>query len=167
MPFNQLICWRPFLLLLSIFPIIRAFSKELALCIRWPKYCSFSFSISPSNEYSGLISFRIDWFDLLPDQGTLKSLLQHHSLKASILQHSAFFMVQLSHLYMTIGKTTALTICTFVSKVTSPLFNTLSSFVIAFLPRIKHLLILWLQSLSTVILEPKKIKSVSFHFSPI
>ena len=145
--------------LLSIFPIIKVFSKELALCIRWPKYCSFSFSISPSNEYSGLISFRIDWFDLLADQRTLKSLLQHHSLKASILQHSAFFMVQLSHLYITTGKTTALIICTFVSKVMSQLFNTLSSFVIAFLPRIKHLLILWLQSLSTVILEPKKIKS--------
>ena len=125
----------------------QAFSSESALLIRWPKYWSFSFSISLSNEYSGLISFRIDWFDLLLVQGTLMSLLQHHSSKASILRHSAFFMVQLSHLYMTIGKTIALTVCTFVSKVTSLLFNMLSRFVIAFLPRCKHLLISWLQSL--------------------
>ena len=130
-----------------------------ALCIRWPKYWSFNFSISSSNEYSGLVSFRIDWFDLV--QGTLKSLLQHHSLKAPILEHSAFFMVQLSHLYMTTGKATALSRWTFVNKVMSLLFNTLSRFVIAFLPSSKCLLISWLPSPSAVILEPKKIKSVT------
>ena len=129
------------LLMSSVFPSIRVFSNELALCIRWPKYWSFSFSISPSNEYSQLISFRFDWFDLLAVQGTLKSLLQHHSSKASILQCSAFLMVQLSHPYMTTGKTTALTRWIFVGKVLSLPFNTLSRFVIAFLPRSKHLLI--------------------------
>ena len=147
------------LLLLSIFPSIRVFSNELALRIRWPKYWSFSFSLS--NEYAGLISFRIDWFDLLAVQGTLKSLLQHHSSKASILRYSAFFMVQLSHSYMTIGKTITLTRWTFVSKVMSLLFNMLSNLVIAFLPRSKRLLISWLKSSSTVILEPKKIRSVA------
>ena len=139
---------------------IRVFSNELALHSRWPKYWSFSFSISPSNEYSGLISFRIDWFDLLAVQGTLKSLLQHHNSKASIPHCSALFMVQLSYLYMTTGKTRALMMQTCVREVTSLLFNTLSRFVIAFLPRSKRVLISWLQSLSSVILEPKKIKSV-------
>ena len=138
-------------------------SNELVLLIRWPKYQSFIFSISPSNEYSGMISFRIDRFALLADQGTLKSLLQHHGSKASILQHSAFFIVQLSHPYMTTGKTIALTVRAFVSKVMSLPLNTLSMFVTAFLPRRKCLLISWLQSLSTVILEPKKIKC---HFPP-
>ena len=167
MLFNHLILYHPLLLLPSIFPSIRDFSNELALPIRWPKYWSFSFSNSPSNEYSGLISFRIDWFDLLAVQGTLKSLLQYHSSKASVLQCSAFFMVQLSHLYMTTGKTIALTIWTFVGKVMSLLFNMLSRFVIAFLPRSKRLLISWLQSPSTVISEPKKIKSVTIStFSP-
>ena len=149
------------------FPRIRVFSKELALCIRRTKYRSFSFSISPSNEYSGLISFRIDRFDLLAVQGTLKSLLQNHSSKASILRRSAFF--QLSHPYMTTGKTIALTRCRFVGKVMSLLFNMLSRLVIAFLPRSKHLLISWLQSPSAVIWEPKKIKSVtvSIVFSSI
>ena len=138
-----------------------------ALHIRRPKYWSFSFSISPSNEYSGLIFFTIDWFDRLAIQWTLKSLLQHHSLKASILQHSAFFMVQPSHPYTTTGKTIALTIWTFVGKVKSLLFNMLSRFVIAFLPKSKHLLISWLQSPSAVILEPKKRKSVTAStFSP-
>ena len=141
MPYNHLILCFPLLLLPSIFPSIRVFSNELALHIRWPEYWSFSFSISPSNEYSGLISFRMDWLYLLAVQGTLKSLLQHHSLKASVLQCSAFFMVQLSHLYMIAGKTTALTIQTFVSKVMSLPFNTLSRFVIAFLLRSSHLLI--------------------------
>ena len=140
MPSNHLILCRH-LLLTSIFPSIRVFTSDLALHIRWPEYYSFSFSISPSNEYSGLISFRIDWFDILAVQGTLKSLLQHHSSKALILWHLAFFMVQLLHLYMTTEKTLALTIWTFVSKVMSLLFNTLSSFVIAFLPRSKYLLI--------------------------
>ena len=139
----------------------QGFSNESALHIKWLKYWSFSFSISPSSEYSGLISFRIDWFDLLAVQGTLKSLLQHHSSKASILQHSVFFMVQLSHPHMTTGKITALTIWTFVGKVTSLLFNTPSRVVIAFLPRSEHLLISWLQSPSAMILEPKKIKSVT------
>ena len=134
MPSTHLILCRPFLLLPSIFPSIRVFSNESALCIRWPKYWSFSFNISPSNEYSGLISFRMDWLHLLAVQGTLKSLLQHHSSKASILQRSAFFMVQLSHSYMTTGKTIALTRRTFVSKVMSLLFNMLSRFVMAFLP---------------------------------
>ena len=160
MPSNHLILCHPLLLLPSVFPRIRIFSNESVLCIRWPKYWSFSFSISPSNEYSGLISFRMDWFDLHAVQGTCKSLLQHHSSKASILQHSAFFIIQLSHPYMTIGKTKALTRQTFVGKVISLLFNMLSMLVITFLPRSKHLLISWLKSPSAVILEPKKIKSV-------
>ena len=154
MPSNHLILRHPLLLLPSIFPSIRVFSNESALCIKWPKY--WSFSINPSNEYSGLISFRIDWFDLLAVQWTLKGLLQHHSSKASILQCSVFFIVQLSHLYMTTGKTTTLTRQTFVGKVISLLFNMLLRFVIAFLPWSKHLLISWLQSLSTVILDPRK-----------
>ena len=153
MPSNHLILCHPFLLLLSVFPSMRVFSNESALHIRWPKYWSFSFSISPSGEYSGLISFRIDWFDLLEVQGILKSLIQHCSSKTSILQRSAFFMVQLSHPYMTTGKTTALTRWTFVGKIKSLLFNTLFRFVIAFLPRSKCLLISWLQSPSAVILE--------------
>ena len=183
---NHLIFCRP-LLLPSIFPSIKVFSNELALWIKWPKYWSISFNISPSNEFSGFtyfraslvaqlvknlsamqetwvrslgwedpISFRIDWFDLLAIQGTLKSLLQHHSSKASILQHSAFFIVQLSHPYMTTEKTIALTRWTFVGKVTSLLFNMLSMLVIAFLPRSKHLLISWLQSTYTVISKPPK-----------
>ena len=165
MPSNHLILL-PLLLLLSIFPSIRVFSNELTIHIRWPKY--WSFSISPSNEYSGLISFWIHWFDLLAVQGTLKSILQHHSSKASILWYSAFFMAQLSHPYMTTVKTIALSIQTFVGKVISLLFNMLSRLVIAFLPRNKHLLISWLQSPSTVILEPKKMKSVTVSiFSPI
>jgi len=159
MPSNGLILCRPLLLLLWIFPNIRVFSNESVLCIRWPKYWSFSLSISPSNEYSGLISFRMDWLDLLAVQGTLKSLLQHHSSKASILQCSVFFIVQLSHPYMTTGKTIALTRRTFVGKVMSLLFNMLSRLVITFLPRSKRLLISWLQSPSAVILEPPKIKS--------
>ena len=150
---------RPLLLLPSIFPSIRVFSSESVLHIRWPNY--WSFSISPSNEYSGLISFRTDWFDLLAVQGTHKSLLQHHSSKASVFWCSAFFMVQLSHPYMTTGKTIVSTRWAFVGKVMSLLFNTLSRLVIAFLPRSKHLLISWLQSPSTMILEPKKIKSVT------
>ena len=144
MPSNHLILCHPLLLLPSIFPSIRVFSNESVLRIRWPKYWSFHFSISLSSEYSGLISFRINWFDLLAVQGTLKSLLQHHRSKASILQCSAFFMVQLSHLYMTTGKTIALTIQTFVGKVMSLLFNMLSRLVIAFFPRSKCLLISWL-----------------------
>ena len=160
MPSNHLILCHSLLLLPSIFPSIRVFSNESVVRIRWPKYWSFSFSISPSNEYSELISFRMDWLDLLAVQGTLKSLLQHHSSKASILQHSAFFMVQLSHPYMTTGKTIALTRRT-ITKVMSLLFNMLSRLVIAFLPRSKCLLISWLQSPSAVILEPKKIKSVT------
>ena len=159
MPFNHLILYRPLLLLPSIFPSIGVFSNELALCIRWPKYWSFSFSISPSNEHPGLISFRMAWLDLLAVHGTLKSLLQHHSSKALILLRSAFFIVQLSHPYMTTGKTIALTRRTFVGKVMSQLFNMLSRLVITFLPRSKHLLISWLQSPSAVILEPRKIKS--------
>ena len=146
MPSNHLILCHPLLLPSSIFPSIRVFSNESVLLIKWPNYWSFSFSISPSNEYSGLISFRIDWFDLLAVQETLKSLLQHHSSKASILWRSAFFMVQLSLLYMTTGKTIVLTIGTFVSKVTSLFLNMLFRFVIAFLPRSKCLLIPWLQS---------------------
>ena len=163
---NDLILCQPLLLLPSIFPSIRVYSNESALPIRWPKYWSFSFS--PTNDYSGLISFRIDWFDLLAVQGTLKSLLQQHNSKASILWHSAFFIVQLSHPYMTTGKTIALTIRTFVNKVTkiSLLFNMLSRFVIAFLLRSKCLWISQLQSLSAVILEPKKIKSVAVPFFP-
>ena len=146
MPSNHLILCHPLLLLPSVFPGIKVFSSESVLLIRWPKYWSFSFSISASNEYLGLISFRIDWFDLLAIQRTLKSLLQHHSSKASILQRSTFLLDQLSHPYMTTGKTIALTRWTFVSKVLSPLFNMLSRLVIAFLPRSKHLLISWLQS---------------------
>ena len=141
MPFSHLILCHPLLLLPSIFPSIRVFSSESALRIRWPKYWSLSFSISPPNEYSGLISFRIDWLDLLAVQGTLKSLLQRHSSKASVLQHSTLFMAQLSHPYMTIGKTIALTRWTFVSKVMSLLFNMLSRLFMAFLPRSKRLLI--------------------------
>ena len=161
MPSSHLILCRPLLLLPSVFPNIRIFSNRSVLRIRWPKYWSFSFSISPSNEHPGLISFRMDWLDLLAVQGTLKCLLQHHSSKASILQHSAFFIVQLSHTYMTTGKTIALTRRTFVDKVMSLLFNRLSRLVITFLPSIKHLLISWLQSPSTVILEPPKIKSLT------
>ena len=146
MPSNHLILCHPLLLPPSIIPSIRVFSSESALNIRWPKYWSFSFSISPSNEYSGLVSFRMVWLDLLAVQGTLKSLFQHHSSKASILQHSAFFIVQLSHPYMTTGKTIALTRRTFVGKVMSLLLNMLSRLVIAFLPRGKRLLISWLQS---------------------
>ena len=151
------------LLLPSIFPSIRVFSNHSPLCIRWPKYWRFSFSISPSNEYSVLISFRIDWFDLLAVQGTFKSFLQHYRLKASVLRHAASFMVQLSHPYMTTGKTIALTIWTFVSKVMSLLFNMLSRLVITFLPKSKHLSISWLQSPSAVILEPKKINCFHCH----
>ena len=155
-------------LLPSIFPSRRVFSNVSVLCIRWPKYWSFSFSISPSNEYLGLISFRMDWLDLPAIQGTLKSLLQHHSLKASILQHSAFFIVQLSHPYMTTGKTITLTRWIFIGKVMSLLFNMLSRLVITFLPRSKHLLISWLQSPSPVILEPPQNKvSHCFHCFPI
>ena len=161
MPSNHLILCRPLLLLPSVFPSIRVFPKESVLHIRWPKYWSFSLRISPSNEYSGLISFRMDWLDLLAFQGTLKSLLQHHSSKVSILQCSAFFIVQLSHPDMTTGKTIALTRQIFVGKVMSLLFSMLSRLVIAFLPRSKHLLISWLQSPSAVILEPPKIKSAT------
>ena len=161
MPSNHLILCCPLLLLPSILPSIRVFSNESVLPIRWPKDWSFSFSISPSKEYSGLISFRVDWLNLLAVQGTLKSLLQHHSSKPSILQCSAFFMVQLLHPYMTTGKTIALTRQTFVSKVMSLLFNMLSRLVITFLPRSKCLLISWLQSPSAVISEPPKIKSVT------
>ena len=165
---NCLIFCHPLLLLPSIFFFVRVFSIDSALCIRWPKYCSFSFNSSPSNEYSGLISFRIDWFHLLAVQGTLESLLQHHNSKTLVLQHATFFMVQLSHLHMTTGKTIVLTIWTFVGKVTSLLFNMLSGFVIISLPKIKRLLISWLQSPSTVILKSKKIKICHcFHFSPV
>ena len=160
MPSNHLILCGP-LLLPSILPSIRVFSNESVLHIRWPKYWNFSFSISPSNEYSGLISFRIDWLDLLAFQGTLKSLLQHHSSKASILRHSAYFIIQLSHPYMTTGKTMAFTRRTFFGKVMYLLFNTLSMFVIVFLPRSKCLLVSWLQSPSAVILEPKNIKCIA------
>ena len=160
MPSNHLILCRPLLLPPSVFPSIRVFSSESALPIRWPKYWSFSFSISPSNEYSGLISFRMDWLDLLAVQRTLKHLLQHQSSKPSILQRSAFFIVQLSHPYMTTGKTIALTRWTFIGKVMSLLFNMLSGFVIAFLPGSKHLLISWLQSPSAVIFGAPEIKSV-------
>ena len=161
---NQPIFCCPLLLLSSIFSSIRVFSNDSAFHIRWSRY--WSFSISPSNEYSGKNSFRIDWFDLPAVQGTLKSLLQHHNSKPSILQHSAFFKVQLSHLYRPTGETIALTIWTFVGKVISLLFNMLSRFIIAFLPRSKCLLISWLQSLSTVILESKKIKSLLPLFPP-
>ena len=153
-PSDHLILCCPLILPPSIFPSIRVFSKESVLCIRWPKYWSFIFSISPSNEYSGLISFQVDWFDLAV-QGTLKSLLQHHSSKASILWCSAFFIVQLSHPYTTTGKTIALTRRTFVDKIMSLLFNMLSRLIITFLPRSKHLLISWLQSPSAVILVLK------------
>jgi len=162
MPSSHLILCRPLFLLPPIPPRIRVFSNESTLCMRWPKYWSFSFSISfsiiPSKEHPGLISFRMEWLDLLAVQGTLKSLLQHHSSKASILQHSAFFTVQLSHPYMTTGKTRALTRWTFVGKVMSLLLNVLSRLVTAFLPRSKRLLISWLQSPSAVILKPQKIK---------
>ena len=161
MPSNHLILCRPLLLLPSIFPNIRIFSNESALRNMWPKYWSFSFNSSPSNEHPGLISFRMDWLDLLAVQGTLKSLLKHHSSKASILWCSAFFIVQLSHPYMTTGKTIALTRWTFVDKVMSLLFNMLSRLVRTFLPRSKHLLISCLQLLSAVILEPRKIKSAT------
>ena len=163
MPSNHLILCCPLLLLPSIFPRIMVISKESVLCNRWPKYCSFSFSISPSNEYLGLISFRIVWLDLLAVQGTLQSLLQHHSSKASILRCSAFFIVQLSHLYMTTGKTIVLTRRTFVGKVISLLLNMLSRLVITFLPRSKRLLISWLHSPPAVILEPKKIVCHNCH----
>ena len=167
MPSNHLILCRLLLFLPPIPLSIRVFSNESTLHIRWPKYWSFSFSISPSNEHPGLIAFRMDWLDLLAVQGTLKSLLQHHSSKASILQHSAFFIVRLSHPYMTTGKTIALTRRTFVGKVMSLLLNMLSRLVIIFLPRSKHLLISWLQSPSAVILEPIKIKSATvFTISP-
>ena len=162
MPSCPLILSHP-LLLPSIFPSIRVFSNESALRIRWPKYWSFSFSISPSNEYSGVISFRMDWLDLLAVQGTLKSLLQHHSSKPSILRCSAFFIVQLSHPYMTTGKTIALTRRTFADKVMSLVFNMLSRLVITFLPRSKHLLISWLQSPSAVILLQDLSKSTHLH----
>ena len=152
-PSKHLILCHPLLILPSIFPSIKVFSNESVLCIRWPKDQNFSFSISLSNAYSGLISFRIDWLDLLAVHGTLKSILQHHSPKASILQHSAFFIVKLSHPSMTTGKATALTKWTFVGKVMPLLFNILSRLVITFLPRSKRLLISWLQSLSAVILE--------------
>ena len=161
MPSKHLILCRPLLLLPSIFPSIRVFSNLSALRIRWRKYWSFSFNISPSNEHTGLISFRMDWLDLLAVQGTLKNLIQHHSSTASILWHSAFFIVQLSHPYMTTGKTIALTRRTFVDKVMSLLFNMLSRLVITFLPRSKRLLFSWLQSPSAVILEPQKIKSAT------
>ena len=157
MPSSHLILCRPFLLLPTIPPSVRVFSNESALCIRWPKYWSFSFNVSPSSEHSGLISFRMSWLDVFAVQGTLRNLLQHHSLKSSILQCSAFFMVQLSHSYMTTGKTIALirwTRWTFVGIVMPLLFNTLSRLVIAFLSRSKCLLISWLQSPSAVILEP-------------
>ena len=154
MPSNHLILCHPLLLLSSISPSIRAFSNESVLLIRWPKYWGSNFSISPSNQSSGLISFRIDWFYFLAVQETLKSLLQHHNLKVSVLQNSAFFMAQLTHPYMTTGKTIALTGCIFVSKMMSLLFNMLSRFVIAFLPRSKCLLLSWLQSPSAVIWEP-------------
>ena len=163
MPSSHLILCRPFLLLPPIPPSIRVFSNESTLCMRWPKYWSFSLSISPSNEHLVLVSFRMDWLDLLAVQGTLKSLLQHHSSKASILRRSAFFMVQLSHPFMTTGKTIALTIWTFVGKVISLFFNVLFRFVIAFLPVSRHFLISWLQLPSEVVLEPKKIVYHCFH----
>ena len=167
MPSSHLILCCPLHFLPPIPPSIRVFSNESTLCIRWPKYWSFSFSISPSNEHPGLISFRMDWLDLLAVQGTLKSLLQHHTSKALILQCSAFFIVQLSHPYMTTGKTIALTRWTFLGKVMSLLFNMLSRFVIAFLPRSKHLLISWLQSQSVVTLEPQTNQTKSVTISII
>ena len=165
MPSSHLILCSPLFLLPSIFPSIRVFSNESVFPNTWPKDLSFSFSISPSNEYSGLVSFRRDWLDLLAAQGTLKSLMQHHSSKASVFRHSAFFIVQLSHPYMPTGKTIALTRWTFVGKVMSLLFNMLSRLVIVFFPRSKHLLISWLQSPSAVIFEPQKINC--FHCLPI
>ena len=164
MPPGHLILCHPLLLLPPIPTSIRVFSNESTLRIRWPNYCSFSFSISPSNEHPGLISFRMDWLALIAVQGTLKSLLQHHSSKAAILQCSAFFTLQLSHPYMTTGKTITLTRWTFVGKVMSLLFNMLSRLVITFLPRSKRLLISWLQSPSAVILEPPKIKALTVPF---
>ena len=170
-PSNHLILCGPLLCLPSIFPSIRVFSNESALYIRWPKYCSFGFNISPSNEHSGLISFKIDWLGLLAVQGTLKILLQYHNSKKSVLQCSAFFAVQVSHPYMTTGKTIAMIRRTHVGKIMSLLFHTLSRLVITFLPRSKCLLILWLQSPSAVILEPPKIKSdtvsIVSHLFPI
>jgi len=165
MPSNHIIPCHPLLRLPSIFPSIRVFSNESVFRIRWPKY--WSFSISPSREYSGLISFRMDWFNLLAVQGTPKSLLQYHSSKTSTLRCSPFFILQFSHPYMTTGKTISLTRWTFVGKVMSLLFNKLSWLVITFLPRNKHLLISWLQSSSPVILKPQKIKSHCFHCFPI
>ena len=168
LPSNHLILCRPFLVLPSVFSSIRVFSNESVLCIKRPKYWSFSFSISPSNEYSALIYFRMNWFDLLAVQGTLKGLLQHHISKASNLQHSAFFIAQLSHTYMTTGKPISLTRWTFVGKVVSLLFNMLSRLVIVFLLRSECLLISWLPSPSAVILEPPKIKVCHcFHCFPI
>ena len=167
MPSNRLILCHTLLLVTSVFDSITVFSRESVLHIRWPKCWNFSFSISPSNEYPGLISFRVDWLDFLAVQGTLKSLLQHHSSKASILQCSVFFIVQLSHPYMTTGKTIALTKWTFVDKVMSLLFSMLSRLVITFLSRSKHLLISWLQSPSAVTLKPPKIVSHCFHCFPI
>ena len=167
MPSSHLILYRPLLLLPPIRPSIRAFYNESTLHMMWPKYWSFRFSISPSNEHPGLTSFRRDWLDLVALQGTLKSLLQHHSSKASILQCSAFFIVQVSQPYTTTGKTIALTRRTFVGKVMSLLFNMLSRLVITFLPRSKCLLISWLQSPSAVILEPRKIVNHCFHCFPV
>ena len=164
MPFNHLMLCRPLFLLPSIFPSVRVFSNESFIPIRWPKYWSFSFNISPSNEHPGLISFRMDWLDLLAVQGMLKSLLQHHSSKAAILWHSAFFLVRLSHPYMTTGKTIAFTRWTFVGKVMSLLFNVLSRLVIKFFPRNKRVLISWMQSPSSVILEQKKNKVCQCFF---
>ena len=160
MPSNYLILCRPLLLPPSIFPSIRVFSNESVLHIQWPKYWSFSFSISPSNEHSGLISFRMDWLDLLAVQGTLKSLLQHHTSKASILEHSAFFIVHLSHPYMTTGKTIGLARRTFIGKVMSLLFNMLSKLFITFLPRSKRLLISWLQSPFVVTLDSRRVHHI-------
>ena len=159
MPSSHLILCYPFLLLPPILPSLRVFSNESALRMRWPKYWSFIFNISPYNEHPGLISFRMDWLDLLAVQGTLKSLLQHHSSKASILRHSAFFTIQISHPYMTTGKTIALTRWIYVGKLMSLLLNMLSRWVRTFLPRSKHFLISWLQSPSSVILEHKKVNS--------
>ena len=161
MPSNHLILCQPLLLPPSIFPSIRVFSNESALHIRWPKYWSFSFSLSPSNEYSGLLSFRMDWLDRLAVQGTLKSIIQYHRSKASILRHSTFFIVQLSHPYLTSGENIALTRWTTVGKVMSLFFTMLSRLVTAFLPRSICVLISWLQSPSAVILEPPKVKSVT------
>ena len=163
---NHLILYRPLLLLPSIFPSITIFSNESTLHVRWPKYWSFSFNISPSNEHIGLTSFKMNWLDLLAVQGTLKSLLQHYSSKALILRRSAFFILQLSHPYMATGKTIALTRRTFVGKVMSLLFNMLSSLVLTFLPRSKRLLISWLQSPSAAILEPRKVSQPLFPLFP-